>query len=139
MKMQVRHAARQVRPITSDSIVVARGWAAPRLHDAAQTFEDRLAPRVSSILTQAAERISPTPVRPTRRWPVMAIALGLALSAAGFALYRRNAQQWAETMKDTAEDASQWMSEKAEKAKHKAQEIGGEASRKADEASRKMS
>ncbi|GII95861.1 hypothetical protein Ssi02_60920 [Sinosporangium siamense] len=118
--------------------MVARGWAAPRLDYVAHALEEQLAPRISAMLSQAAERIDPMPRRPARRWPMVAIVAGAAMGAIGFALYRKSAQEWAESMKDTAHDATTWVNEKADRAKERAQHLGHhETGHKADEPARK--
>ncbi|MER6948355.1 hypothetical protein ABT294_30440 [Nonomuraea sp. NPDC000554] len=143
MKAQATRAGVRMMPMADQAKVVAaqriedaRYWAAPKLEEAALRVEDTLAPRVSSMLTAAAEKIDPTPTR-SRRWPVIILLTGIAMGAAGY-MYRRNAQQWTEHMKDSASDASRWAGEKAERAGETAQEATSKVSDKADEASRKM-
>lgn len=116
----------------------ARYWAAPRLEDAAHRVEDQLAPKVSALLAQAAGKIDPTPQK-SRRWPVVILVTGLALGTVGYMFYRRNAQQWTDHMKDSAADASQWVSQKADQTANKADDVASKVSDKADEASRRMS
>ncbi|GAA5047277.1 hypothetical protein GCM10023259_021800 [Thermocatellispora tengchongensis] len=146
---RMAHATERVGPMASDArdmaaerIVNARSWAAPRLDRAAHTVEEQLAPRVSAMLADAARRIDPKPVR-SRRWPMLVLLSGLALGAAGFYMYRKNAQQWTDTMRDSAADASQWMGEKAEQTgeriSEKAETAGTAADRQAEEISKKMS
>ncbi|MFD1932687.1 MULTISPECIES: YtxH domain-containing protein [Nonomuraea] len=141
--------ADQAKVVAAHRIEDARYWAAPRLEDAAHRVEDQLAPRVSSMLSQAASRIDPTPAR-SRRWPILALLTGMALGAAGYMFYRRNAQQWTDHMKDSATDASRWVGERADRAADKvsssADQAAGKVSSnadkaadKVDEATRKMS
>ncbi|WP_143078623.1 YtxH domain-containing protein [Nonomuraea pusilla] len=108
------------REAAAERLEGARHWAAPRLETAAHRFEDQVAPAVSSMLTAAAERISPKPR--SRRWPALMLVTGIAVGAMGYLFYRRNAQQWTEHMKDSASDASRWVGEKAEQASNAAQE-----------------
>ncbi|MET7333411.1 YtxH domain-containing protein [Nonomuraea sp. NPDC005650] len=145
MKAQAARTGHRMAPMADQAKMVAaqrfedaRYWAAPRLHSAAHGFEDQVAPRVSSMLTSAARRIDPTPTR-SRRWPTLVLLTGLAVGAIGYMFYRRNAQQWTEHMKDSASDASRWVSEKADRTAESADRMAGRMSDKADEASRKMS
>ncbi|WP_113702097.1 YtxH domain-containing protein [Nonomuraea lactucae] len=134
---QARIAADQARMAAAHRIEDARYWAAPRLEEAAHRVEDQIAPKVSSMLTAAAERIDPTPTR-SRRLPIMILLTGIAVGAIGYMVYRRNAQQWTEQMKDSASDASRWAGEKADQSAESADRAATTVSEKADEASRKM-
>ncbi|MFE3454925.1 YtxH domain-containing protein [Nonomuraea sp. NPDC059194] len=156
MKAQAMRAGDRIAPMTDQAKVAAahriedaRYWVAPKLEGAAHRVEDQLAPMVSSMLSQAARRIDPTPVR-SRRWPVMTLLAGMALGAVGYMFYRRNAQQWTDHMKDSASDASRWVSERAHQAAGKASSTSDraadkvssnadKAADKVDEATRKMS
>ncbi|KAB8196300.1 hypothetical protein FH608_005920 [Nonomuraea phyllanthi] len=112
----------------------ARYWAAPRLRSAAHGFEQQVAPMVSSMLTRAARKIEPTPMR-ARRWPMLVLMTGVAVGAMGYMFYRRNAQQWTEHMKESASDATRWVGDRADRAAESAERMAD----KADETSRKMS
>ncbi|NUW44406.1 hypothetical protein [Nonomuraea rhodomycinica] len=136
MADQAKVMADQARTSAAQRIEDARYWAAPVLEDAAHRVEDQLAPKVSSMLTAAAEKIDPTPAR-SRRWPIMVLITGLAVGAMGYMAYRRNAQQWTEQMKDSASDASRWVSEKADKTAQSAENAASTVSEKADEAAHK--
>ncbi|WP_285777523.1 hypothetical protein [Microtetraspora sp. NBRC 13810] len=121
MKVQLARAAERVGPMADNArdvaatrIVDARTWAAPRLDRAAHTVEDQLAPRVSMMLSEAAKKVDPAPVK-RRRWPMLVFLSGLMVGAAGYMMYRKNAQQWTDTMKDSAVDASQWAGAKSER------------------------
>ncbi|MEV0596932.1 hypothetical protein [Nonomuraea cavernae] len=129
--------ADQAKMATAQRIEEARYWAAPRLEDAAHRVEDQFAPKVSSLLTTAAHKIDPNSAK-SRRWPVMVLMTGVALGAMGYMFYRRNAQQWTEHMKDSASDASRWVSEKADRTADSAEQATSKVSDKAEEASRKM-
>jgi hypothetical protein len=141
-RQRVGPMAGSARDQAAHRIVDARSWAAPRLDRAAHSVEAELAPRVSSMLSEAARRVDPTPVKP-RRWPMMVLISGLALGVAGYAMYRRNAQQWTDTMKGTAADASQWVGDKAGRASDKiagkADAAGRSADQTAEDISKKMS
>ncbi|MFF4620091.1 YtxH domain-containing protein [Nonomuraea jabiensis] len=130
--------ADQARTAAAQRVEDARYWAAPRLHSAAHGFEEQVAPKVSSMLITAANKIDPTPTR-SRRWPTLVLLTGLAVGAIGYMFYRRNAQQWTEHMKESASDASRWVSEKADRTAESTERMAGRASDKADEASRRMS
>ncbi|MCW2876926.1 MAG: hypothetical protein JWQ95_1026 [Sphaerisporangium sp.] len=124
MKAQAIRTADQVRPMASTAREVAahriedaRVWAAPRLDRAAHTVEEEIAPKVSAFLAQAAEKIDPAPsVRRRGRWSTIALLAGFAACAVGIVLYRNNARQWADSMKDTAADASRWSGDRVEDA-----------------------
>lgn len=145
MAGQAREVAGQARDVASEKIIVARGWAAPRLDAAAHSIEEQLAPKLSAALSQAAARIDPTPAK-SRKTPMVLLFAGVAIAAAGYVLYRRNADQWTDTLKESASDASQWVGHKteaaagkvsgaAEDAATKAGEIGAKADSKAEHTS----
>lgn len=144
MKARAMRTGRHMAPMADQAKVVAaqriedaRYWAAPRLEEAAHRVEEEFAPKVSAMLVNAADRIDPSPRR-SRGMPVMIFLTGLAVGAIGYLLYRRNARQWTEHMKDTASEASQWVSDKADKTADTTERVASEVSDKADEASRKM-
>ncbi|TMR25575.1 hypothetical protein ETD86_00075 [Nonomuraea turkmeniaca] len=130
--------ADQAKVAAAHRIEDARYWAAPRIESVAHGFEDQVAPRVSHMLTTAARKIDPTPTR-SRQWPLLVLLTGIAIGAMGYMVYRRNAQQWTEHMKESASDASRWVNEKAERTAESADRIAANVSNKADETSRKMS
>ena len=151
---QARAAAGQARGVAGDKLYVAREWAAPKLDAAAHSVEEQIAPKVSALLSQAASKVDPTPRTRSRKWPMMLLLTGIAVGAAGFALYRKSADQWTDAMKENASDASQWASEKARSASEKvsdvtdeakskvdakAGQLGEKAEHKADQASKKLS
>ena len=129
--------AETARDLATHRLEDARVWAAPKLDQAAQSVEEQIAPIVSAFLTELARRIDVTSTRKTRRrWPVVALLGGIAIGAAGVALYRNNAQRWSETMREsmrhTGSEAGEWVEDKSE-------EMGGKADKAADEISGKMS
>ena len=63
---------------------------------------------------------------------------GLAVGTIGYLVYRRNAQQWTEHMKDSAADASRWAGDTAGKTAGSAEGMASTVSDKADETSHKM-
>lgn len=131
LAVHARDAAGQARGAAGEKIIIARGWAAPRLDAAAHSIEEQLAPKLSAALSHAAARIDPTPAK-SRGWPVMLLITGLAIGAAGYALYRRNADQWTDTLKDSTSDASQWVGRKTEATADKASDVASDAAPKAD-------
>jgi hypothetical protein len=84
---RARRAASQIAPYATKGrkaagqrLLTARAWAAPRIERSGQVFQQRVAPRMSAMLTAAARRIEPA--RPKRRrWPLL--AAGLLTVAAG--------------------------------------------------------
>ncbi|MEU8385773.1 hypothetical protein [Streptosporangium sp. NPDC048865] len=131
MAGQAREVAGQARDVASEKIIVARGWAAPRLDAAAHSFEEQLAPKISAALSQAAARIDPTPAK-SRKTPMLLLFAGVAIAAAGYALYRKNADQWADTLKESASDASQWVGQKKDAVTEKVSGAADDAATKAD-------
>ncbi|NUR83013.1 MAG: hypothetical protein HOY71_02870 [Nonomuraea sp.] len=125
--------ADQAKVVAAQRIEDARYWAAPRLDAAAHGFEDQVAPKVSSMLSAAAKKIDPKPR--SRRWPMMVLLTGLAVGTIGYMVYRRNAQQWTEHMKDSASDASRWVSEKADRTAQSADRMAANVSNKTDQGS----
>jgi hypothetical protein len=140
MKAQAVRTGHRMAPMADQAKVAAaqrfedaRYWAAPRLEEAAHRVEDDLAPRVSTMLTNAAGKLDPKSRR-SRSWPTTLLLMGLALGAAGYMAYRRNAQQWTDHMKDSASDASRWAGEKTDRAAHSATRM----SDRSDDTSGKM-
>jgi gas vesicle protein len=134
MAVQAREAARSA---ADEKINEARRWAAPQLDAAAHTVEQQLAPKLSSMLSQAATKLDPSPPARSRNWPMLLLLTGLAAGAAGFAMYRKNSSQWTDTMKGSASDASHWMSDKAKTAADKVSGVAGGVKSKAEEFSHK--
>ncbi|GGL34047.1 hypothetical protein [Planomonospora parontospora] len=148
--LQIARAAERVGPMAAqareaavsaadEKISEARRWAAPQLDAAAHTVEQQLGPKLSSMLSQAATKLDPSPpakVR-SRNWPMLLLLTGLAAGAAGFAMYRKNSSQWTDTMKGSASDASHWMSDKAKTAADKVSGVAGGMKSKAEEFSHK--
>ncbi|MDH2425672.1 DUF5324 family protein [Sphaerisporangium sp. TRM90804] len=141
MRTQAMRTAEQVRPVANTAreaaahrIEDARIWAAPRLDRAAHSVEEQIAPKVSAFLSQAAERIDPSPTVNRRgRWSTFALLAGFTACAVGVVLYRNNARQWADSMKDSAADASRWSAGRPENSVNTGG--AGETGTKADETS----
>jgi hypothetical protein len=102
---QLKPVAAQVKPLAKSTGEAAkrnflrgRAWAAPRVERTGKVLEDTVAPKVSALLSSAAERIDPAKPRPGRwRLPVgIAAALAAAASAAA-AVFRSRAKTDATT------------------------------------------
>src|SRR5579859_7882879 len=102
--------AAQMKPLAKSSGQAARrqlfrtrAWAAPRVERTGKVLEDTVAPKVSSMLSSAAERLDPA--RPKRgRWrlPVgIATAVTAAASAAAAVLRNRSKNATDDTATDT--------------------------------------
>ncbi|GHH65283.1 hypothetical protein GCM10017673_09110 [Streptosporangium violaceochromogenes] len=130
MALQARDAAGHARETAGDRLFHAREWAAPKLDAAAQSVEEQIAPRVSALLSQAACKVDPKPRVTSRRWPTLLLFTGLAVGAIGFALYRKSTDQWTESMKESASDASRWATEKARAGAEKVSEVTGDVTSK---------
>jgi hypothetical protein len=91
---RIAPAASRTRDAASDRIMVARGWGAPRLEQAARYVESGLAPRVSSFLNGMADRVEP-PKRSHRgrNAVLMLLAAVAAVGVAGAVATRRNNMQ----------------------------------------------
>jgi hypothetical protein len=99
-RRQARRAAGQARPMAASTRTAARKgihharvWAAPRLERTGHSLEVQVAPRMAAMLSAAAQRIEPAPIRRRRRWPVLAVGLITAagLSATAAYLLKRRA------------------------------------------------
>jgi hypothetical protein len=89
----------------------ARGWAAPRMHSAADAFTESLAPKVSSAMHSAASTVdtAPPPKSGIRRlldWRLL-LGIGAAIAAAGAAaVTMRRYQSATADAKDGADSLS---------------------------------
>jgi hypothetical protein len=85
--------AASARTAARKGIHHARVWAAPRLERTGHTLEVQVAPRMAAMLSAAAQRIEPAPVRRRRRWPVLAagVVAAAGLSAGAAYLLKRRA------------------------------------------------
>jgi hypothetical protein len=95
---RVRQAAARVKPFTSGAragggyVHRARAWAAPHVERAGKALENSVAPKVSAMLSSAAQRIEPAKPR-RRRWRKLAgISLTTAASGAVAAVVRNRAK-----------------------------------------------
>jgi hypothetical protein len=98
-RRQGRRAATQVTPLavaaaasTRRGVHSARTWTAPRLERAGHNLEQRVAPKMATMLSAVARRVDPAPPK-RRRWPILAAgfvaAAGLSATAA-YLISRRN-------------------------------------------------
>jgi hypothetical protein len=67
-----------------------RSWAAPRLEQSGQAIQERVAPKMSAMLSSAARRIEPDRRKP-RRWPMLIAGLATLAAAAAAAILKRGA------------------------------------------------
>ena len=123
--------ASQARDVASRRIEDARVWAAPRLERAAHTVEERIAPRVSAMLSDAAKAVDPgKTARAKRRWPVLTLVTGVALGAIGYVMYRNN-QSWVDSVTEAGEAAA-LAGEKVAETSRRAAATGERAAEKAE-------
>lgn len=96
---RIKPVAEQMKPLAKSTGQAARrqlfrtrAWAAPRVERTGKVLEDTVAPKVSSMLSSAAERIDPAkPKRGRWRLPVgIATAVTAAASAAAAVLRKRS-------------------------------------------------
>lgn len=117
-RRRAKRAAVQAGPLTASARAIARKgihrartWTAPRLDRTGHALENRVAPKMAAMLSAAALRIDPAPVRRRRRWPVLAAGLVTAagLSATAAYLLKRRATASAPEFSATADAASTTM------------------------------
>ncbi|MEW2356065.1 hypothetical protein [Spirillospora sp. NPDC029432] len=83
-------AAQRTRDMAAERMLMARGWGAPRLHQASRYVEGELGPRMGSMLSDAARRVEPPkPEKQGRNFAVTALAAVMAVGLAGALLTRR--------------------------------------------------
>ncbi len=73
----------------TDGLFRARVWTAPRLDRAGQAVQERMAPRVASMLSAAARQIEPARSR-RRRWPALAVGITVLAAGGGAAIFVLN-------------------------------------------------
>jgi hypothetical protein len=108
---QVKPAAAQVKPLAKSTGAAARrqvhktrAWAAPQVERTGQVLQDSVAPKVSALLSSAAQRLEPTkPRRPRWRKPV-GIATVTASAGAAAAFIRNRMKPGATTRATPAHD-----------------------------------
>lgn len=95
---RARQAAARLKPVALSTSAAAkngvrttRAWAAPQLEQTGHLVQDRIAPKISSALSSAAQRIEPAAPR-RRRWRKLAgasMVTAAASAVAGAVLNRR--------------------------------------------------
>ena len=109
---QVKPVARNAGEATRRGLHRSRTWAAPQVERSGQVLEETVAPKVSAMLSAAAQRIEP-PKPKRQRWrTVVGLSLLAAAATAAAAALRRRPQPdlWApksETGPDTTATAAQ--------------------------------
>jgi len=88
---QVKPAAAQAKTLASSAgtaarrrVHKARAWAAPQVDRTGQVLQDRVAPKVSAVLSSAARRLDP-PEPKRRPWRKLAISSALTTAASAVA------------------------------------------------------
>lgn len=85
--------AKSAQLTASRGVYNARVWAAPRLEQTGVAVQERLAPRVSSMMVATARRMEPPQSRSRRWWPAViagTVMLAGAAAAAGLLRSQRN-------------------------------------------------
>src|SRR5215472_12876009 len=99
---QIKPMAAQMKPLAKSTGQAARrqwfrtrAWAAPRVERTGRVLQETVAPKVSDMLSEAAERIDPNkPKRGRWRLPVgVATALAAAASGAAAVIRKRSKTQ----------------------------------------------
>jgi|UPI000835B6E1 hypothetical protein len=118
----------------------ARGWTAPRLEQAAQRVEDTVAPRVADLLTSAAHKVDPGPLRGRRRLPRVLVFAGAATLGAiavyGVLKLRQASQdaEWQENLDQAREQVRETREQLSAKAKQAKEKVTGTAAEVKDDA-----
>jgi hypothetical protein len=92
---QVKPLAAQVKPLARSTRIAARrrvyrarAWAAPQVERTGEVLQDSVAPKVSALLSSAAERLEPAKPR-RRRWrKLVGISMLVATASAAAAVAR---------------------------------------------------
>ena len=90
MAEQMKPLAQEAGEATRRQLFRTRVWAAPQVERAGKAFEDTVAPKVSAMLSSAAERIDPTKPRRGRWRKPAGIAAALTAAAGAAAAVFRN-------------------------------------------------
>ena len=86
---QVKPVAKTAGEATRRGLHRSRAWAAPQIEHSGQVLEETVAPKVSAMLSAAAQRIEP-PKPKRQRWrTVVGLSLLAAAAAAAAAALRR--------------------------------------------------
>ncbi|TDC68965.1 hypothetical protein E1200_10085 [Actinomadura sp. GC306] len=87
----VSSAAERIRPAADERVMAVRGWSAPRLRQAARYVETGLAPRVSTFLSDTAQRVEPPRHTKSGRSAFLAMmGVVTAIGVAGVVATRRD-------------------------------------------------
>ena len=92
--VQLTPVARNAQLTAGRGLYNVRVWAAPRVERTGVAVQERLAPRVSSMMVATARRMEPVQVRSRRRWPAVIagiVMLGAAAAAGGLLRSQRAA------------------------------------------------
>jgi hypothetical protein len=96
---RARQAAAQVKPFARSTTAATkrrvrrtRAWAAPKVERTGQVLQDSLAPKVSALLSSAAQRLEPSKPR-HRRWRTRIGIATLTAAASAAAAFVRNRQK----------------------------------------------
>jgi hypothetical protein len=108
---RARQAAARLKPVARSTSAAAkhgvrmtRAWAAPQVERTGQLVDDRIAPKISSVLSSAAHRIDPgKPHDPRWRKVAGASILTAAASAVARAVFNRRRQSG--TVRDPQADS----------------------------------
>jgi hypothetical protein len=105
---QVKPVAKSAGAATRRGIYRTRAWAAPRVERSGQLLEDTVAPKVSALLSEAAQRIEPVKPRRGRLRKVIGLSLlaAAAASAAAAALRRAKPDLWARPSRPAADETA---------------------------------
>jgi hypothetical protein len=86
---QVKPLARSTRTAARRRVHRTRAWAAPQVERTGQVLQDSVAPKVSALLSSAAQRLEPAKPR-HRRWRKLAGISALTAAASAVAALVRN-------------------------------------------------
>ena len=110
---QLQPAAAKVKPLAGSTGAAAkrsvhrtRAWAAPRVEHTGQILEESVAPKVSALLSSAAQRLEPGKPR-HRRWRTpIAIAAIAAAAGVAAAIVRTRRKPGSTTPEAVADDVA---------------------------------
>jgi hypothetical protein len=104
---RVKPLARSTQAVAKRGVHSTRAWAAPQVERAGQVLQDSVAPKVSAMLSSAAQRLEPTKPR-RKRWPrVVGISVLTAAAGAAAALARKRMKPDVTTRADDVTPAAQ--------------------------------
>jgi hypothetical protein len=110
---QLRPAAAQVKPLVGGAGAVAkhgvyrtRSWAAPQVERTGQVLRDSVAPKISALLSSAAQRLDPAKPRHARWRNPAGVATVTATASAAAAYLRHRRKPDSATPAAPAEDSA---------------------------------